>query len=146
MPIDKKLIFFTGLDRCGKTTTRKVFATKTNEQHFTFDRSFVDNFVFDKVYRKQEYHYNELRVFFRRFAQLGDVYIVYFLLNYDEINKRAEKTENIKYEEELLKRVFETFQDYLKIASECGVKVRYVTCDNKTVSEIVDEVIERTKQ
>ena len=144
MPISKKVIFFTGLDRCGKTSTRKLFAKMTGERHVTFDRSFLDNLVYDEVYRYTQYFSEDVKRFFAPFTQLGDAtWIVYICVAYDEINRRAKETENTEYAICDLRQMEASFNKYLAIAEDLGIHCLFVTGTGKTVEEIVDETIKK---
>lgn len=43
----RKIIYFEGPDRCGKTTTRKIFEEMTAFKHMCYDRGFISNLAFD---------------------------------------------------------------------------------------------------
>jgi len=134
------IIMFTGLDRAGKSTTRKAFAEYTNQKFITWDRSFVDNFVFDEVFREKPDIGEFLRIA-TKFAELRTT-IVFLGLSYDEINKRTLATENFEYDMVELKRVKEVYEKYLDIADELGIGIVVVDCNEKTTEQIIKETCE----
>jgi len=134
------IIMFTGLDRCGKSTTRKAFAEYTNQKFITFDRSFVDNFVFDEVFRGEPDFGEFIRVA-TKFAELRTT-IVFLGLSYDEINKRTLATEKFEYDMVELKRVKEVYEKYLDAADDLGINIVVIDCNKKTTEQIIKETCE----
>lgn len=143
MDFNTPVIFFTGLDRCGKTTTRKMFAENTNQRFITFDRSPIDNLVYNEMFRDDKFNESTLKKYLNRFLSMGNVYIVRLLLDIKEINKRAKKTEGIKYDVIELVQCSQLFDKYLCIAKNQGFNIIEIECNGKTVKKIVEEVISK---
>ena len=139
-----EVVMFSGLDRTGKTTVRKRFAEQTNQRYITFDRSFIDNFVFDSIFRTPPLLTERTKVINRFFAI--DPIIVFFDLNVKEIIKRARETENIEYRADELKKIYKSFLIYLKMIEERGFRVIYINCNHKTVEQVTNEVVKKVKK
>ena len=135
------IFFFSGLDRTGKSVTRKAFAQSTSEKYITFERSFLDNIVYDEIFRNIVLDEKTLRESISRFALLGNVYIVRLTLDFNEINRRAKRTEGIEYPLEELIRCFELFDRYFVIAESLGINIITIDCNNKSVNEIVRDIV-----
>lgn len=141
MSINKNIIFFCGNDRCGKSTTRKAFASKTGEKHVTFDRGPIDNLVYDEFYRKQAFNQDEIQDFLGAFARLSkQVWVVYLSVDYDVINERAQATENISYAKKDLVEIESLFMKYFGYAMNVGMRIMQVDATGKTVDAIVTEI------
>ena len=135
------IIFFTGLDRCGKSSTRKEFSLVTEQKYFTFDRSFVDNIVYGEIFRKIVLDEMTLESVMKRFSLLGNIYIVRLVLDFEEINKRAKETEGIGYSINELDECSKLFDKYLDIAQLYGIEVVTIDCNKKNIEKIVKEVV-----
>lgn len=139
------IVFFSGLDRTGKTTTRKEFARLTGEKYITFERSPIDNIVYDEYFRGIMLTGTELQDIIMRFSYLDNVYVVRLILSFDEINKRAEETEGIRYPINELEGCSELFEKYFEIAQQLGINIINVTCDGKSINEIANEIYRKIK-
>ena len=137
------IIFFSGLDRTGKTTTRKQFAVQTNQKYITFDRSPIDNLVYDEAFRRKQVSEFGRREFYEKFKRLGDVYIVHMTLDFEEVNKRTKASEGSEYPMGELVLCNHLFNLYFEEAEQSGIKMIRVQCDNKTVDEVVNEVVSK---
>ena len=135
------IIYFSGLDRSGKSTTRKEFAVKTNQKYFTWDRSFVDNIVYDEAFRNIRLSELEIKEVIERFTNAKNVYIVHMVLSIEEVNRRTKVSEGSEYPVNELLLCSKLFYKYFQYASHYGAKVIRVECDNKTVDEIVSEIV-----
>jgi len=142
-PCLKRFIYFTGVDRVGKSTTRKAYAMATGEGDITFDRSPVDNLVYDTIFRQAHYPKRNIEEYMLRLRQEFETYIVYLGLDFKEVNKRYKRTEGGTYDLEELRLVSALFKKLLKVASKCGVNVIYIDCNGKSVDEIVKETKRR---
>lgn len=135
------IVFFSGLDRTGKTTTRKQFAVQTNQKYITFDRSPIDNIVYDEAFRGKRVSEMGLETFIKKWKSLGEVYIVHMTLGFDEVNKRTKATEGSDYPMDELVLCSKLFEKYFKYAEHYGIKMVRVQCDEKSVDHIVNEII-----
>jgi len=134
------IIYFTGLDRCGKTSLRKKFATITGERYCTFDRSYVDNLVFDEVLRKQFFDEDYLKRYFYRFSQLTRQYIIFLDVDPEITYKRAIETEGTSFDLEQLKTIRNAFIKYLEIAANAGIGTLTIKPGDKTIDELAEHV------
>jgi len=137
-------IMFTGLDRCGKTTTRKLFAEYTKQKFITWDRSFVDNLVFDEVFRIKPTEKVVQDMLFKYL--IINPTIIYLKLDFKEANERTFNTEGFKYKISELKKCEKVFGKYLKKAEDYGIRVELVDCNDKTPKQIVKEIYGRLRR
>jgi thymidylate kinase len=129
------------MDRTGKSTTRKTFAESTNQRYITFDRSFIDNLVYDEMFRNQVLNEWELFYVMARFFSLANVFLVRLNLDFKEINRRCKETEGTEYPMEELQKCSELFDKYFKEAEAFGFTTIVIECDGLTVEEIVKKIV-----
>jgi len=139
--MEPRVIYFTGLDRCGKTSTRKRFAELSGERFITFDRSYIDNLVYDEVLRKKVFDKSFLDRYFKRFSQLPGQCIVFLDVDPKTTYKRAIATEGIEYDLNLLETTRKSFLKYLKIASRARIETIIIKPMSKTIDKIASEVL-----
>lgn len=145
MKVDVPFIFFSGLDRTGKSTARKLFSTETNQEFITFDRSPIDNCVYNEMFRKDVFSPEDLELYVKRIANLGNVYIIYLTLDYKEINRRTYETEGLTYPIQELIDCDNLFNKYLTFCKTYGIKTININCNGKIPIQIVEEIKERIK-
>lgn len=138
--IKTPIIFFSGLDRCGKSITRKKFAEETNQKFITFERSFIDNVVYNEIFRNDKLSNREFGYLVTRMSLSGPIIIVYLILDFKEINRRAFQTERVTYKISELKSCKKLFDKYMKKTSKLGISLIKIDCNHKSVIEIVKEI------
>ena len=144
--VEPTVVYFTGLDRAGKTSTRKRFAEISGERFITFDRSYVDQLVYDEVLRKKVFDKSFLDRYFKRFSQLPGQCIVFLDVDPKTTYKRAIATEGIEYDLGLLERTRKSFLKYLKTAASAGIDTVIVKPMSKTIDKIASEVLKTVEK
>ena len=132
---DRKTVYFCGLDRVGKSTTRKIYSEQSGQKNITFDRSPIDNLVYDEIVRGCIHNDVYIENFINDFFPNSDNYIVFLTINNEEINKRSEETEGITYNKEFLNDTVKCFNKYFKFLKK-KVKVIKIKCEKKTPFQI----------
>jgi len=138
---EPKVIYFVGLDRSGKTTTRKRLAEITGEKYITFDRSYIDNLVYDEVLRGKRIEKTFIKRYFNRFSRLPGQSIVFIDISPRISCKRALETEGIEYDVELMEATRLGFLKYLKIAKGYGIEVIIIKPGKKTQDGIAKQIV-----
>ena len=141
--MEPRVVYFTGLDRCGKTSTRKRFAELSGEQFITFDRSYIDNLVYDEVLRKKVFDKSFIDRYFGRFAKLPGQIIVFLDTDPKTTYKRAVETEGIEYDLSLLEATRKSFLKYLKTAAKARIDIVIIRPMSKTIDQIANEVLKK---
>lgn len=144
--MEPRVVFFTGLDRCGKTSTRKRVAELSGEKFITFDRSYLDNLVYDEVLRKRIFEVSFINSYFNRFSQLPGQCIVFLDVDPKTTYKRAIKTEGIEYDLDLLEATRKSFLKYLRTAENAAIETIIIKPGNKTIDEVANEVLKKLKK
>lgn len=137
---DAPIIYFEGLDRTGKSSTRIKFAQATNQKYITFDRGILSNLVYDEMFRGKVLPWERIKTLVERFNRLQSTYFVYLSLSNNEINRRAKETEGIEHPIGELIACEKLFTKYIKAVTTLGLNVTTINCDGKTLEEVVEEV------
>jgi thymidylate kinase len=140
--IDRKNIYFTGVDRAGKSSTRKKYAELSRQVNITFDRSPTDNLVYDEVLRGNIYSDQYIKEFLDTFFPSANNYIIFMSLDFKEINRRSKATENIEYSKDELTKTVNCFSRYFNRIKKFkkNITIIRVNCNKKTVDEIAQEI------
>ena len=137
-------IIWEGLDRSGKTTTRKLVEKQRNGKDIVIDRFIGSNIVYGKLYKR--YSKEELQKLYNDeqcFRSFFDSVLIYLYAPVNVIIKRIEKDKHEKIDKIKLKKTSKEFNEYYKKCSfENKIKIN---TDKNTQKEVVNKILNYLK-
>ena len=128
-----KIIFFEGIDRCGKTTAMKHFNERTNYRLMCFDRGPISYYAYAKIYKREFYNWDSFLKY-----NSHKILIVYITAENVAIKKRIKDTNHKDFDVSLHRNVFDY---YAKELINQGITVLHFDNTRMTKEHLVDEML-----